>query len=68
MTTILISPFLDSTDDGLVRFWLLCFLQSACVDTMPMLGPSSHRAGVLRACHRSAQQVADSHAAEVAGV
>ena len=39
-----------------------------CVGTMPVLGPSSHRAGVLRACHRSAQQVAGSHAAELTSV
>ena len=43
-----------------------CNLADAhCVDTMPVLGPSSHRAGVLRACHRSAQQVADGHLAEL---
>ncbi len=46
-----------------------CSLADAhCVGTMPVLGPSVHRAGVLRACHRSAQQVADSHAAELTSV
>ena len=45
-----------------------CGLADAhCVDTMPVLGPSGHRAGVLRACHRSASQVANIRPHEVAG-